>query len=212
RTMTNISATRPAALSPSPVRDRTVAARRAGRRASLEVPEMALTATQHSSRMRTSTMLCRTMSRSTEHLPGSFEGETISRRRFMTGTVHAAGAAAGAAIALPALGFALAPVFDRTAAGWQDVGPLTRFTESTYVPVIVTIEPGVGDAGRSTAYVRLHSPSVDGPVKDRFGRVVAISSRCAHVGCSVRCFASAESFVCPCHGCWDDFRGIRVGG
>jgi len=130
----------------------------------------------------------------------------------MTGTVHAAGAAAGAAIALPALGFALAPVFDRTAAGWQDVGPLTRFTESTYVPVIVTIEPGVGEAGRSTAYVRLHSPSVDGPVKDRYDRVVAISSRCAHVGCPVRFVASAESFVCPCHGGVYDFRGIRVGG
>jgi hypothetical protein len=42
--------------------------------------------------------------------------------------------------------------------------------------------------------------------------VVAISSRCAHVGCPVRFVAAAGSFVCPCHGGVYDFRGIRVGG
>jgi menaquinol-cytochrome c reductase iron-sulfur subunit len=130
----------------------------------------------------------------------------------MTGGVQAAGAIAGAAIALPALGFAVGPVFDRTRVTWQDVGSLERFSDSTYVPVAVTIEPGLGDAGRSLAYVRRHNPSVDGPVKDRYDRVVAISSRCAHVGCPVRFVATAASFVCPCHGGVYDFRGIRVGG
>jgi len=39
-------------------------------------------------------------------IPGAFEGETVTRRRFMTGTAHTAGAIAAASFALPALGFA----------------------------------------------------------------------------------------------------------
>ena len=34
-------------------------------------------------------------------LPGAFEGETVTRRRFMTGTAHAAGAIATAASCSP---------------------------------------------------------------------------------------------------------------
>jgi menaquinol-cytochrome c reductase iron-sulfur subunit len=145
-------------------------------------------------------------------LPGGFEGETISRRRFMSGTAQAAGAIAAAAATLPALGFAIAPVFARAPATWQDIGPIARFSDSDYTPVAITIEPGVGSAGRSLAYVRRHNDGIDGPVRDRYDRVVAISSRCVHVGCPVRFVATARSFVCPCHAGVYDFRGIRVGG
>ena len=144
--------------------------------------------------------------------PGAFEGETVSRRRFMSLSANAAGAAAAAAFTLPALGFAIGPVFDQTPATWQDIGPLSRYSDYTYVPVVITIDPGVGEAGTSLAYVRRHSLAIDGPVKDRYDHVVAISSRCAHVGCPVRFVAAAASFVCPCHGGVYDFRGIRTGG
>jgi Rieske Fe-S protein len=126
--------------------------------------------------------------------------EKISRRRLMTRTANAAGAIAGAAIALPALGFALGPVFDRVADSWQDIGPLPRFGDSDYVPVVITLTPGVGVASKSLAYVRRHTERVDGPAKDRYDHVIAISSRCAHVGCPVRFVSAARSFVCPCHG------------
>jgi menaquinol-cytochrome c reductase iron-sulfur subunit len=145
-------------------------------------------------------------------IPGSFEGETVSRRRFMNVSANAAGAVAVAAFTLPALGFALAPVFKTTPDSWQDIGPLSRFSETDYVPVVITIVPGVGEAGKSLAYVRRHSHRVDGPVKDRYDHVIAISSRCVHVGCPVRYVAAAASFVCPCHGGVYDFRGVRVGG
>jgi menaquinol-cytochrome c reductase iron-sulfur subunit len=145
-------------------------------------------------------------------MPGSFEGETVSRRRFMTGSVHAAGAITAAAFTLPALGFALGPVFSQAVDTWQDVGPLSRLSDSDYMTTVVTIEPGVGEAGRSIAYIRRHNPQIDGPVKDKYDRVIAISSRCAHVGCPVRFVAAAASFVCPCHGGVYNFRGVRVGG
>jgi menaquinol-cytochrome c reductase iron-sulfur subunit len=145
-------------------------------------------------------------------LPGSFEGETVSRRRFMNRTVHTSGAIAAAAFTLPALGFAIAPVFDQAPTTWQEIGPLSRFTDSDYQPVVVTIASGVGEADNSIAYVRIHNRQIDGPIKDKYDEVIAISSRCAHVGCPVRYVATAASFVCPCHGGVYDFRGLRVGG
>jgi Rieske Fe-S protein len=145
-------------------------------------------------------------------MPGAFEGETVTRRRFMTGTAQIAGAAAVAAFTLPAVGFAVGPIFDRPTASWQDIGPLSDFTDSTYRPVTIAISVGVGEAGRSTAYVRRHNPHVDGPAKDRYDQVVAISTRCAHVGCPVSYVAASERFICPCHGGVYDFRGIRVSG
>jgi menaquinol-cytochrome c reductase iron-sulfur subunit len=145
-------------------------------------------------------------------LPGAFEGETVSRRRFMTGTAHTAGAIAAAAFTLPALGFAIGPVFDRPSASWQRIGPLSRFTAVDYTPTVITIAPGIGEAGLSLAYVRRHHLAIDGPVKDRYDLVIAISSRCVHVGCPVRWVAASESFICPCHGGVYDFVGRRIGG
>jgi menaquinol-cytochrome c reductase iron-sulfur subunit len=145
-------------------------------------------------------------------IAGAFEGETVSRRRFMSRGVQISGAVTAAALTLPVLGFAIGPVFDQEPDTWQDIGPLANFDESNYVPIRITIEQGVGEAGVSLAYVRRHNPSIDGPLKDRYDRIVAISSRCAHVGCPVRFVAAARSFVCPCHGGVYNFRGIRTGG
>ncbi len=149
---------------------------------------------------------------SDRNLPGAFEGEIVSRRRFMTGAAGAAGAIATAAFTLPALGFAVGPVFDREVVPWQDIGPLSDFTELTYTTAVITIEPGIGEAGESIAYVRRHNAAIDGPVRDRHDHIVAISSRCVHVGCPVRFVEAAETFVCPCHGGVYNFLGQRVGG
>jgi menaquinol-cytochrome c reductase iron-sulfur subunit len=145
-------------------------------------------------------------------MPGAFEGETVTRRRFMTGTAHVAGAVATAAVALPALAFAAGPIFERDPVSWQDVGALSDFTDSNYVPVTITIANGIGEAGKSIAYIRRHNRKLDGPPKDRYDHIVAVSSRCAHVGCPVRYVEAAERFVCPCHGGVYDFRGLRESG
>jgi menaquinol-cytochrome c reductase iron-sulfur subunit len=122
-------------------------------------------------------------------IPGAFEGETITRRRFMTGSAHTAGAIAAGSFALPALGFAIGPIFKST--------PLT---------------PGIGEAGKSTAYVRQFNPEIDTDPYDKETPYIAISSRCAHVGCPVRWVDAAERFICPCHGGVYDLLGRRVGG
>ncbi|HEX7292290.1 MAG TPA: (2Fe-2S)-binding protein, partial [Conexibacter sp.] len=86
-------------------------------------------------------------------IPGAFEGETVTRRRFMGATTHTLGAVAASAFALPALGFALGPVFERTKQPWQAVGPLDDFTQDTYVPRVIQIVSGIGEAGKTTVYV-----------------------------------------------------------
>jgi len=147
-------------------------------------------------------------------IPGAFEGETVTRRRFMTGTAHTAGAVAASAFLLPALGFALGPLFEKEPVRWEDVGAVADFNADTYVPRIFTETPGIGEAGKTTAYIRKHNPRLDGPVQkpEQYGQFIAISTRCMHLGCPVRYTAAAQRFICPCHGGVYDALGQRVGG
>jgi menaquinol-cytochrome c reductase iron-sulfur subunit len=141
--------------------------------------------------------------------PGYFEGETMTRRALFSGGAMAAGGIAGAAIALPAIGFALGPVFEQEDVTYQNVGAVSDFSEDNYVPKTVTITAGVGEAGKSTVYIRKTNPQLPG---EKPGGFVAISTRCAHVGCPVRWVVAAQRFVCPCHGGVYDFQGKVAGG
>ena len=145
-------------------------------------------------------------------MPGAFEGETVTRRRFMTGTVHGAGALFTMGFTLPALAFAIGPIFDNTSLPWQPIGPPDRFPNDNYVPVIITVGPGIGEAGKTTVYVRARNAAVDTTPPNQYNRWVAISTRCAHLGCPVRWVPAAERFICPCHGGVYDLQGERVGG
>jgi menaquinol-cytochrome c reductase iron-sulfur subunit len=145
-------------------------------------------------------------------IPGSFEGETITRRRMMTGTVHVAGAVATAAFVLPALGFALGPVFEKHEQRWQAVGPPDDFPDDTYVPKVITIVDGIGQAGKSTAYIRKRNPRFDKDNPDIYNQYIAISTRCMHLGCPVRFVEAAGRFICPCHGGVYNFEGKVDGG
>src|SRR3954451_5633055 len=92
-------------------------------------------------------------------IPGAFEGETVTRRRLFEGGALAAGGVATAAFALPALGFALGPVLeDTTPRKWQDVGPERDFNNEPYVSKVITVDPDVGEAGKTTVYVRKFNP------------------------------------------------------
>ena len=146
------------------------------------------------------------------NMPGAFEGETVTRRRFMTGTAHAAGGIAAASFALPALGFAISPIFKRLPFQWQIIGTPADFNEDTYVTKVITIVEGIGEAGKSIAYVRTRNPKVDTEPHDQFNNFIALSSRCMHLGCPVRYVQAAERFICPCHGGVYNFRGMVAGG
>ncbi len=145
-------------------------------------------------------------------IPGAFEGETVTRRRFMTGTAHGAGALATMGFALPALAFAIGPIFKNATLGWQTVGTPDMFPDDNYIPAVIVIAPGIGEAGNSTVYIRKRNPAVDTTPPSKYNQWVAISTRCAHLGCPVRWVLAAERFICPCHGGVYDLQGVRVGG
>jgi menaquinol-cytochrome c reductase iron-sulfur subunit len=147
-------------------------------------------------------------------LPGAFEGETVTRRRFMEGTVLVTGGIATMAFVLPGLGFALGPMFeDTTPTRWQGVGPEDDFNEETYVQRVINLVPEIGDPGKTTIYVRRYNPRRDKHVEGQDPQpYVAISTRCAHLGCPVRYIQASRKFVCPCHGGVYGFEGQVEGG
>jgi Rieske Fe-S protein len=145
-------------------------------------------------------------------IPGAFEGETVTRRRFMTGVVHGAGGVAAAAFTLPALGFALAPVFKHEAWSWQSIGLPSDFNENDFVTRVISVQSNAGESGNSLVYVRLRNPAIDTEPEDQYNRIIAVSSRCMHVGCPVRWTPAAQRFICPCHGGVYNIRGEVTGG
>lgn len=142
--------------------------------------------------------------------PGYFEGESMTRRKALTVASQAVGGLAGAVIVLPAVGFAVAPIFHRPEERWESVGPTSRFTDKTYTSVVFTLVEGIGEAGKTIAFVRRGIARA--PFNEDPHGFVAISSRCAHVGCPVNFIPAAGNFVCPCHGGVYDFQGKVIGG
>jgi menaquinol-cytochrome c reductase iron-sulfur subunit len=141
--------------------------------------------------------------------PGAFEGETVTRRSFMTGVALTAGGVASMMFALPALGFALGPLFEKTNhISLLDVGPIEDFPADTFTPQVVTTTAGIGEVGKTLVYIRKN----DNPTPEQNWPFVAISNRCAHLGCPVRYIEAAKSFICPCHGGTYNFEGEVTGG
>lgn len=140
--------------------------------------------------------------------PGYFEGESMTRRRAFTVAAQGLGGVAGAAIVLPAVGFAVAPIFHRGKERWAGVGALGDFVADTYRQVVFQETEGIADAGKTTAYVRKGSRDLGEDPSE----IVAISNRCAHLGCPVRYVEAASNFICPCHGGVYDFVGKVLGG
>ena len=106
------------------------------------------------------------------------------------------------------VGFAVAPIFDRPEETWEGVGPADDFVSDTYRQAVITIVEGVGDSGKTTVYIRRAAPT---STRTRTS-YIAISTRCAHLGCPVRFVAAAGNFICPCHGGVYDFEGKVIGG
>jgi menaquinol-cytochrome c reductase iron-sulfur subunit len=148
--------------------------------------------------------------------PGYFEGESMNRRTAFSIGVQAIGGIAGAAILLPAIGFAAAPLFEEEKEPWQAVGPTSDFSPDTYRPVVITAVENIGETGKTTAYVRRGNPQVTANQTkyppESPDEYIAISTRCAHVGCPVRFVQASGNFICPCHGGVYGFLGERIGG
>lgn len=139
----------------------------------------------------------------------SDESSEITRRKLFERGAVTVGGLAGAAVGLPAIGFAIGPVFEPAKASFVSVGPVDQFNPDTYTTKVITVVSGIGEAGKTTIYVRKSNPKVD---PEKAGDYIAISTRCTHLGCPVRYIEGSGTFVCPCHTSLYDIQGFRITG
>ena len=93
------------------------------------------------------------------------------------------------------------------------MGPEEDFNDESYVPRVTNIDPEIGDAGKTTVYVRKFNDGQDKVIEGQDPQpYVVISTRCAHLGCPVRYIQASQKFVCPCHGGVYGFQGDVEGG
>ncbi|MGI9474129.1 MAG: ubiquinol-cytochrome c reductase iron-sulfur subunit [Rubripirellula sp.] len=121
------------------------------------------------------------------------EANDPSRRSFLTRLSVSLSALIGAAIALPGIGYVLAPVVGRPPQKWRGIGSLEQFKvgETKLVQFRDAVSTSwSGDTARTGAWVRRTSDE----------EFIAFSVNCRHLGCPVRWVKEASLFMCPCHG------------
>jgi Rieske Fe-S protein len=149
-----------------------------------------------------------------------------TRSRFLEASTLGVGAAIGAIVTLPVLGFMVLPSFTDVEEDEADLGPIENFPEGEYVIATYVANPGVGEVTRRTAFIRNNGSTDAGEPS-----FTILYSRCVHLGCPVQPNGPidedaatelengvvlrpvlAQSFGCPCHGGLYDAEGNRQAG
>jgi Rieske Fe-S protein len=148
-----------------------------------------------------------------------------TRSRFLEASTLGVGAAIGAIVTLPVVGFMVLPAFTNVEEDEADLGPIENFPEGEYVIATYLANPQLGEVSRRTAFVRNNGQSEAGDPS-----FTILYSRCVHLGCPVQPNGPideearrevdgvelrpvlAQSFGCPCHGGLYDAEGNRQAG
>jgi Rieske Fe-S protein len=158
------------------------------------------------------------------------EAARYPRSKFLEGATLGLGAAIGAVVTIPAVGFAVVPAFVHQGHPDIDLGPIDNFPQGQWAIAHFHLVPEEGDVTRRVAYIRNNGLSDNEP------SFTIISNRCAHLGCpvqpggliqsnktkdlkapggqdiSITPVVGLSSFTCPCHGGSYDSEGNRTAG
>jgi Rieske Fe-S protein len=148
------------------------------------------------------------------------------RSKFLEGATIGLGAAIGAIVTLPVLGFAVAPAF--VGQDWPevDLGPLDEYPEGEWLITTFTSDVEDGKVSRRTAFIRSNG------LKDNVPSFSILSNRCVHLGCPTQpqgppgepreietangpvelTPTNPSGYGCPCHGGAYDVEGNRTAG
>lgn len=162
--------------------------------------------------------------------PDEEEGEEgparYERSKFLEGATIGLGAAIGAIVTLPVLGFAVAPAFVDQEFPDVDLGPLDNYPEGQWQIATFTSVFEDGKVSKRTAFVRYNG------LKDNVPSFSVMSNRCVHLGCPtqpqgppgepreiettmspvVLTPTQPSGYGCPCHGGAYDVEGNRTAG
>jgi Rieske Fe-S protein len=149
-----------------------------------------------------------------------------TRSRFLEASTLGVGAAIGAIVTLPVLGFMVLPSFTNVEEDEADLGPIENFPEGEYVIASYLANPDRGEVTRRTSFIRNNGQTDSGEPS-----FTILYSRCVHLGCPVQPNGPidednrielengvelrpvlAQSFGCPCHGGLYDAEGNRQAG
>jgi menaquinol-cytochrome c reductase iron-sulfur subunit len=125
--------------------------------------------------------------------PGPASAAELNRRSFLSRLCVGLGGLVSLVVAAPVVTFVLAPVFRRPRHVWRGVGPVDQFSVGETVEVSfqdADARSWAGPIGKSGAWLR----------RDDQDEFTAFALDCTHLGCPVRWEASAQLFMCPCHG------------
>jgi Rieske Fe-S protein len=158
------------------------------------------------------------------------EAARYPRSKFLEGATLGLGAAIGAVVTIPAVGFAVVPAFVDQGNPDIDLGPIDNFPQGEWMITHFNLRPEEGEVARRVAYIRYNG------LADNEPSFTVISNRCAHLGCPVQPggliqpdktkdqkasggqeiqltpVLGLSSFTCPCHGGSYDSEGNRTAG
>jgi Rieske Fe-S protein len=138
----------------------------------------------------------------------ALEAEEGSRRMFLKAGVGIVGAGLACTVAVPAaklLGFPLTHEVTSGSDAFVLVGRRDMFGPA---PVKVDVFTDRVDAWNRAKQVKVGSAWV----LEREGSLIALSTRCPHLGCAIDWNQDAGHFECPCHDSAFDERGVRREG
>lgn len=136
------------------------------------------------------------------------ESKEVSRRTALVKLGILLNGAIATLIALPIIGYILAPLVAKRRQGfasWVSLGPISQFPEGqTRLTTFRNpfVRPWDGQTADIPCWVR-HVAS---------GNFQVFAINCAHLGCPVRWFAQSGLFMCPCHGGAYYADGSRASG
>jgi menaquinol-cytochrome c reductase iron-sulfur subunit len=126
-------------------------------------------------------------------MKNELEKSEESRRNFLMKLSMGVGGIAAFAISVPVVGALLAPLLEKEEVDWVTVGAAKDFQAGT-VTLVTFQNPDpkafAGVTANTASWLR----------KDLDNNFVAFAVNCSHLGCPVRWEASANLFMCPCHG------------
>lgn len=130
----------------------------------------------------------------------------VSRRQFLSYTLTGVGGFMAAGILMPMVRFALDPALKAGAAGEGDMLYVCDVDELTDQPKkfpwsFEQVDSWYTSTVKSEAYIYL-----DGE------EIVALSSICTHLGCTVSYEEAKKEFLCPCHGGRFEQDGKNIAG
>jgi menaquinol-cytochrome c reductase iron-sulfur subunit len=128
-----------------------------------------------------------------------------TRRAFHLAVIYVLGAIIGLAMAIPTALYLLIPPKPRGRTGWIDAGDVSQLTPGE--PIEVSFQESRLDGWKlstekKTAWV----------VKEPNNKIVAFGPLCTHLACPYHWEATADKFLCPCHGSEFSIEGKVLAG